>query len=460
MTHPALDRRDFVLGASAAGMAVVTGTIPGLAATTEQDKLSSENQMKFLKDITAATLEASRVPEGQAVQGVAENTTGGPLVRPGGRGAYPAFWVRDYAMSLECGLMTEEEIVHGFLMIARTQQGPKEWKLDTGAFVPPYAIADHINFDGKPVFYPGTYSSGPDQGNGIWGTLPPIDDHYYFIHAGHYIYKNYPDQSILSVKENGMEILERMRRAFDASGVDEQTQLAATYDDRRAVGFGFCDTIVKAGKLLFCSLLRWRAAMQLAEMCAESGDQKNAKRYASIASKIQESIPKTFVDEGEIGGWLRAATISCRQPDVWGTLFALQLGVLDDETAKRARETVADAVERGTIEYLAAVRHVPTDHDFNAGTAWERANASLNRYQNGAYWHTPTGWLINAVRPVSKEMSQNLFNTYIKHLSEEDFRQGSHKGAPWECFHKRGEGYQTPVYKTSVTLPYAVLKDA
>lgn len=454
-----LNRRNFLLGTSAAGVAAMTGSIPTFGDEAGASVFPAKS-LAFLKDITAATLDASRVAEDQSVVGSAKNTTGGPLVRPGGRGAYPSFWVRDYAMSLQCGLMTEEETVHGFLMIARTQQGPKEWKLDTGAFVPPYAIADHVNFDGKPVFYPGTYSSGPDQGGGIWGVLPPIDDHYYFIHAGHYIHQAYPDKSILAVKEKGMTVLERMRKAFDASGVDKQTGLAATSDDRRAVGFGFCDTIAKAGSLLFCSLLRWRAAIQLSAMCQAAGDEADAKKYQSIASQIQENIPKVFCDPENIGGWLRAATVSCRQPDVWGTLFALELGVLDDETAMRARQTIADAVERGTIEYLSGVRHVPTDHDFNAGTAWERAAAPLNRYQNGAYWHTPTGWLINAVRPVSAPMSDKLFKAYIEHLRVEDFRQGPQKGAPWECFHKEGQGYQTPVYKTSVTLPYGALKDA
>lgn len=422
----------------------------------EQDK---DPRLSFLREITAATVEASRVRAGQAVAGMPANTTGGPLVRPGGRGAYPAFWVRDYAMSLDSGMLTTEECLHGLEMIGLTQNGPDTIRMDTGATVPPYAIADHINFDGKPVFYPGTYSSGPDQGGGVWGVLPPIDDHYYFIHAGYYVYRTDPDSAILARKINGMTLLERMRRAFEASGVDPETDLAMTTEDQRAVGFGFCDTVAKTGRLLFSSLLRWRSALQLAKMFADADEAEQAKQHQRTANRIQRHIPDIFREPDQVHGWLIAATGSCRQPDVWGTLFALELGVLPDPVAERARETAAQAVERGTIEYLGAVRHVPTDHDFSPTTAWERSAAALNRYQNGAYWNTPTGWLINSVRPVSAELSDRLLTRYIDHLRQEDFRQGPESGAPWECFYSDGEGSQNPVYKTSVTLPYAVLKD-
>ena len=94
-------------------------------------------RMSFLREIAAATVEASRVRAGESVVGMPANTTGGPLVRPGGRGAYPAFWVRDFAMSLDSGLLTNEECLHGLEMIARTQYGPDIIRMDTGATVPP-----------------------------------------------------------------------------------------------------------------------------------------------------------------------------------------------------------------------------------------------------------------------------------------------------------------------------------
>lgn len=158
-----------------------------------KDDAMTDEALPFLRDITAAVVEASRVRPGESVMNMPANTTGGTLIRPGGRTNYPSFWVRDFAMSLDCDLVTIEEIHHGVRVIASRQNGDTQRRLQSGAIIPPYAIADHINFDGQPVFYPGTYSPGEDQGGGIWGVLPPIDDHYYFIHAAYRLYKAKPD---------------------------------------------------------------------------------------------------------------------------------------------------------------------------------------------------------------------------------------------------------------------------
>ena len=46
---------------------------------------------------------------GQEISSFGPNRTGNTIIRPGGRNCYPAFWVRDYAMSLETGFITTKE---------------------------------------------------------------------------------------------------------------------------------------------------------------------------------------------------------------------------------------------------------------------------------------------------------------------------------------------------------------
>jgi hypothetical protein len=149
-----------------------------------------------------------------------------------------------------------------------------------------------------------------------------------------------------------------------------------------------------------------------------------------------------------------------RQPDIWATLFALRLGLLSPPADRRARETVADAIRRGqqdpVIEYRGAVRHVPVGFDYSAQSAWERCAAGGGTYQNGAYWHTPTGWLIEALSPIDPDLAQAVFDRYIANLRSEDFRKGG--GAPWECFGIGGRGAQNPVYLASVALPLGSLR--
>ena len=66
--------------------------------------------MQFAETLTANVLENSRVYPGQSVAGYGPNATGGTLIRPGGRACYPSYWIRDFAMSLECGLISTAEI--------------------------------------------------------------------------------------------------------------------------------------------------------------------------------------------------------------------------------------------------------------------------------------------------------------------------------------------------------------
>src|SRR5438105_13331477 len=118
----------------------------------------------FLHDLTKNVVEASRVRPGERVGDSPANSVGHTLIRPGGRADYPAMWVRDFSMSLDCGIITGDEIANHLNLIANSQNGPNERRLKSGAIVPPYAIPDHINFDGGAVFFPGTYSDGEDQG--------------------------------------------------------------------------------------------------------------------------------------------------------------------------------------------------------------------------------------------------------------------------------------------------------
>ena len=61
--------------------------------------------MLFLKDLSLDVLDASRVQPGQSVAGHGPNATGDTLIRPGGRECYPSYWIRDFAISVECGLI-------------------------------------------------------------------------------------------------------------------------------------------------------------------------------------------------------------------------------------------------------------------------------------------------------------------------------------------------------------------
>lgn len=421
--------------------------------------LLDSTSLTFLADLTRDCIEASRVRPGESVDAERPaNSCGCTLVRPGGRACYPAVWVQDYALTLATGFVSVGEMRDHLLLVCRTQNGAQERRLERDAVIPPYAIPDHILFDGQAIFYPGTYASGIKQGGEPWGLLPPVNNHYDFVLMAHHLWLATRDVAFLREEVAGLAVIERLRRAFLAPQADGRTGLVHTRTANRAVGFIFCDSIYMTGSLLFASLLRWRAGQQLAELEDALGERARAVAWRATVASIPDQLETTFGEPGRIGGWLMAATGVGRQPDVWGTIYALHLGLLSGAAAVAARDQLVASLDAGSIAYEGALRHVPSDHDASPTSAWERTPTPLNTYQNGAYWHTPTGWAVSVLADYAPVWSKRLFDDMIGHLRREDFRKGPLYNAPWECIGREAKAYSNPLFLGSITVPYGVLR--
>jgi len=457
ITRRTFMRRVGLTAGIVAGLPVALSRAVPAKATAKGLRPIDENSVGFLRELALATIESARIRPGAFRGDAGPNSTGITLSSPGGN--YPALWVRDFAMSLDCGLIPPSEIVPQLRLIARCQNGESERRLTSGAIIPPFAIVDHVNLAGGAVFYPGTYSAGEDQGAAPWGPLPPIDDHFYFIHIAYALWRATADLDFLEVDVVGLSLFERLERAFYAPLADPKTGASVATRDRRAVGFGFQDSVFLLGSMAFATLLRYRAARQLGELCRAKGRGTPAGRYERVAKKIARHLAPVFSDPNGREGWLLAATEVGRQPDVWATLFALHLGVLPKAAAIRARQTIAAAVRKPghAIEYQGAVRHVPADRFFRPDQCWEAGGSAVNTYQSGAFWHTPTGWLIETLQAIDPGLARQVCERYLDHLKERDFRKAGQQ-APWECFGLGLAGAQNPVYMTSVTLPLAILQ--
>ena len=442
------------------GEPILSGGIGKLAATNLMKHKISQNKLIFLKDLVKDVVHASRILPGaqlpiEETNMPTRNTTGVTLIRPGGRTCYPAFWVRDLAMGLESNCLPAAELKGMLLLTAQCQRGAQPWHLDTGAVVPPFAIPDHILLNGEPVFFPGTYSSAPNQGGEKWGFQPPFDDNYYFIEMAYYYLKMSGDKTLFQSQIKGVPLLKRLERAFSVPPYDKTTGIVLTTEKDRGISFGFFDSIYQTGYLLFASLLRFQAALHLKTICERLGEINKAKQYQGEAARIKKSIPEVFATSS---GWLNAATGIGKQHDVWGTAYALYLGILEGKTRDNALSAIHDAYNSGTICHRGNVRHIPTTENYSETSAWEKALGKINTYQNGAYWGTASGYVFYALYQTDKESFGKIVNEYIDELREGDYRQGEEYGSPWECFHPDGNHRQNPVYKTSVSLPFAALK--
>ncbi|MBQ7719889.1 MAG: hypothetical protein IJT56_04820 [Clostridia bacterium] len=374
------------------------------------------------------------------------------LLLPSGDEKYGSFWLRDCAMMTESGLIPDDTLKEYLLIFAsHGQNGGDGRELKNGLYVPPYALCDHLNYDGGAVFYPGTYSSGDDQGDGRCGFLPPLGDNYYFILMARQYIRQSGDRGILYLPASGMPLITRLEKAFGGYCVDPKTGLCVTDMERRAVDWGFCDTMIKTGYLLMPSILRFNAAKAMAEM---TDDPEKKERYLSEREKIRRSVLDLLYDGGS--GWLWSASGVCRQHDVWATAYAVYSGVLDGDES-RLKKTLS-AIRNGYISGSAvrngAVRHILTDEDCSSDSAWEMTGGvKKGTYQNGGWWPTATGWYIYSLRQADMEAAISCLRDHIAFTAA-----GRADGTPYEWFNPDTGERSGLRYGTSAALPYAAAK--
>jgi hypothetical protein len=167
------------------------------------------------------------------------------------------------------------------------------------------------------------------------------------------------------------------------------------------------------------------------------GRKEEAAAWKSESEAVAGNIREVFWDERV--GLFRAATIRCKEHHIWGSAFAVYLGVVDKgqslAIARYFKEHYSQIVQHGQI------RHLP------GGVYWELCVAGRDTYQNCAYWATPTGWFVYTLDLVDSELADR---TVIDMVS--DFKRGG------VCEWILGEKRRLPNYLASASLPLAGIR--
>ncbi|MBP3919781.1 MAG: hypothetical protein J6I50_11520 [Clostridia bacterium] len=374
-----------------------------------------------------------------------------PLLLPAGDNGYPSFWVRDSAMMMQSGLVDAAHM-RQYIRITSLfgQNGAEERTLANGLCVPAWAVADHINDNGKAVYFPGTYADGDDQGTGLYGFYPPLCDNYFYVMmAGTYTAMT-GDYQILKEDFGGLTLMERLEHAWDAYHIDAETDLCYSLDEAFNVDFGFHDAIRKTGLLLSASILRWMAAVSLTRMTAHIGDAEKSAAYNQRADRIASAIVSTFYEEQT--GWFYSATGVGHQHDVWGTAVAAYLGLLSESQTQKTAKTLYDAYKNGTVSMHGYIRQIPTDEDYSEASMWECSSVGRNWYQNGGYWATPTGFYAAVMAEYDKTAASQMIEEFLAHTAAH-----AAEGMPIEWFNLDG-GHGMRIYGTSATGAYTAVQ--
>ncbi|MBC8471058.1 MAG: hypothetical protein H8D56_16425 [Planctomycetes bacterium] len=325
---------------------------------------------------------------------------------------YEAFWLRDYVYTLEGSIesYSDKELLDAGRVFISSMRAD-------GAGV------DCVKFDGQPIYKPGF---------GTLGANPVADGSQFTVAAIWHTYKKAGDLKFL--KEN----IDALIRTMRSVPRNPKTKLVHIKDDDwDRCPYGFTDTVRMQGDVLFCSLLYVEAGRRLSELLDVVGRKEEAAGWKSEAEVVAGNIREVFWDEQV--GLFRAATIRCKEHHIWGSAFAVYLGVADKSQsmaiARYFKDNYSNIVQNGQI------RHLP------GGVYWELCVARRDTYQNGAYWATPTGWFVYTLDLVDPGLADR---TVIDMVS--DFKKND------ACEWILGEKRRLPNYLASASLPQAGIR--
>jgi hypothetical protein len=222
-------------------------------------------------------------------------------------------------------------------------------------------------------------------------------------------------------------------------GVERKAGLVHIPEGRRQSPYGFTDTVAKSGGLLFSSLLDWEANRRLIEL--EEMASAPTANYADRMAEIESGLDALWDDES---GAFLAATGDCRQIDVWGNAFAISIGCLRGERRDRVlaflRDRYDDYALRGQIRHLLR------------GEYWESLLKDVppETYQNGAYWATASGWVMDALAQIDPELARR---------TRDDLLADFQSGGIWECVNT-GDYRKVEHYVVSATNARAAMPEA
>ncbi len=242
---------------------------------------------------------------------------------------YEAFWLRDFAYTLEGSVdsYSEKELRDACRLFIRSIR-------TDGAAV------DCVKFDSSPIYKPGF---------GTMGDNPVADGSQFTVAVAWHTYQKTKDSEFLK------EIIDALVKAMRSVPRNPETGLVHIRDsDWDRCPYGFTDTVRMKGDVLFCSLLYVEACQRLSDLLTAVDRTDEASGWKRRAEVTARSIREVFWDAQT--GLFRAATIRCREHHIWGSAFAVYLGVADSSQSKAIaryfRDNYSQIVQRGQIRHL------------------------------------------------------------------------------------------------------------
>ena len=380
------------------------GNSDGWVFLEELETYESSQLQDYEESISWLRGEALRVVDGARLTGVGGTT----IFAPDGVAHYQGQWTRDWEYALEgypeSMSVGEQQAAFDYLIARQRADGQ---------------IPTLVTPGGTPIWGP----HGDDT-----------DNAQFLVKAAWEIYRSSGD--IGHFRRHAAALAAAM------NGVPRDASTGLVWIDpaNPHSSYGFTDSIVKTGDELFCSLLYVEASKRLEQLYTAAGDSRSAATWAARASTVQAGLATLW---NPATGLFDATSIAPR-PDVWGSAYAVVLGLATPtqqaSIANWLRAHYAEVVENGQL------RHLP------GGVFWNAIFdplATAGQYQNGGFWGTATGWAAYALASVDPDLARQTVIDMARYYREV---------GPYEAS-RAATGYlAVPQYVASVTAPLAPLR--
>lgn len=362
----------------------------------------SEETAQWMKEATLQQLKGCRV----------QGHDGTWIHTPDGVGNYKALWTRDsyYMVEYAGDLMDLSEIKESifYLLTGQREDG---------------CMPDRVNAAGQAVYSPGAPSR-------------PLADH--ALDNGSFMsmlvcsYVNQSGDAALF-----REAEPKLRKGLDHISVKEN---GLVYNDPKnpQCVYGFTDIVKKTGNLLFSSLLYYKANLEMYKLC-QKYECGNLDIYKRRYKYVRQSIDKLWDEES---GMFWAADLDCRQVDIWGSAYAIDIGIASETQTQRIIDYLVkhydEIVQKGQIRHLNG-----------SDSGWEQLFISCKEgtYQNGAYWATPLSWIIPVLEKQDIALAKKMIETVISDFQENGIN---------ECINE--DYLKVPNYVVSATNVYSLTR--
>ncbi len=312
---------------------------------------------------------------------------------PDGAGRYGALWTRDFCYMVEgyADAISNVDLLNAvrFLLEGVREDG---------------VAPDRVEMNGQAV-----YSAGP-AGKPVGD--PPTDNAQFLVKLVELTVNRTADVELF--KQHSMTLEKAMR------SIPRREDGLVFIDPKgpRRSPYGFTDGIRKTGALLFSSVLYWESANCMAWLYEKVASDADALRWRREAKRVRDALHALW-DEKE--GIFLAATQDCRQPDVWGSAYAVFTGAATEQQGR----AIARWLDKhyGEIVWQGMVRHIPEPKGWQSLLVPLR----LNTYQNGSYWPVPAAWVSHAIRRVDPERASQMLLDLLRHMRDHGVNEWENK---------------------------------